>query len=175
MAYTKTTWQDLPNTTTPINATNLNKIENGIEAIDNDVSAINNNIGDLTDLETSDISSLVNAINSTLPKVLWENSNTTTNFAAQTVTLSEPIENFRYYIILFRHATDNTFLISNTSKVGYGMRVHADGWALMNHRDVTSISGTSCTFSDNKEFPTYGGNDRTANNRLIPFQIIGQY
>ena len=34
MAYTKTTWQDLPNTTTPINATNLNHIENGIK--DND-------------------------------------------------------------------------------------------------------------------------------------------
>jgi len=30
MSYTKTDWQNLPNTTTPINATNLNKIENGI-------------------------------------------------------------------------------------------------------------------------------------------------
>lgn len=30
MAYTKTDWKNLPNTTTPINATNLNKIENGI-------------------------------------------------------------------------------------------------------------------------------------------------
>lgn len=30
MAYTKTNWQNLPNTTTPINATNLNKIEDGI-------------------------------------------------------------------------------------------------------------------------------------------------
>lgn len=30
MSYTKTNWQDLPNTTTPINATNLNKMENGI-------------------------------------------------------------------------------------------------------------------------------------------------
>ena len=30
MAYTKTNWHDLPNTTTPINATNLNKMEQGI-------------------------------------------------------------------------------------------------------------------------------------------------
>lgn len=30
MAYTKTNWQDLPNTTTPINASNLNKMEQGI-------------------------------------------------------------------------------------------------------------------------------------------------
>lgn len=34
MAYTKTNWQDLPSQTTPINATNLNNIETGIE--DND-------------------------------------------------------------------------------------------------------------------------------------------
>lgn len=31
MAYTKTNWQDLPNNTTPINATRLNNIENGVE------------------------------------------------------------------------------------------------------------------------------------------------
>ena len=31
MAYSKTTWQDLPNTTTQINATNLNNIETGVE------------------------------------------------------------------------------------------------------------------------------------------------
>lgn len=31
MAYTKTNWQDLPSTSTPVNATNLNKMETGIE------------------------------------------------------------------------------------------------------------------------------------------------
>ena len=30
MSYTKTNWQNLPSTATPINATNLNKMENGI-------------------------------------------------------------------------------------------------------------------------------------------------
>ena len=30
MSYLKTNWQDLPNTTTPVNANNLNKMENGI-------------------------------------------------------------------------------------------------------------------------------------------------
>lgn len=34
MAYSKTTWEDLPSTNTPINATRLNNIESGIE--DND-------------------------------------------------------------------------------------------------------------------------------------------
>ena len=41
MSYTKTIWQDLPNTTTPINATNLNKMEQGIyDANDKNVITI---------------------------------------------------------------------------------------------------------------------------------------
>lgn len=39
--YTKTVWEDLPSEETPINAENLNKIENQIEAITNDVMASN--------------------------------------------------------------------------------------------------------------------------------------
>lgn len=35
MQYTKTTWADLPATTSPINASNLNKIENQLEALTN--------------------------------------------------------------------------------------------------------------------------------------------
>ena len=53
MAYTKTNWTD----TTPINTTNLNKIENGIAA--NDIA-----IGNLSNLNTSSKDNLVTAINS---------------------------------------------------------------------------------------------------------------
>ena len=53
MAYTKTNWTD----TTPINTTNLNKIENGIAA--NDTA-----IGNLSNLNTSSKDNLVGAINS---------------------------------------------------------------------------------------------------------------
>lgn len=38
MTYTKTIWKNLPDTTTPINATNLNNMENGIE------EAVNNRL-----------------------------------------------------------------------------------------------------------------------------------
>jgi len=53
MAYTKTNWV---NGQTPINESNLNKIENGI--YNNDA-----HIGDLNDLETDDKTNLVEAIN----------------------------------------------------------------------------------------------------------------
>ena len=35
MAYTKTVWQDLPDTSTPITADRLNNIENGVEEVSN--------------------------------------------------------------------------------------------------------------------------------------------
>lgn len=38
MAYTRVNWENLPSTNTPVNATNLNKIENELEFLDNNSS-----------------------------------------------------------------------------------------------------------------------------------------
>lgn len=43
MAYSKTNWQDLPSTTTPLNATNLNKIENQLEILSSTETVTNAN------------------------------------------------------------------------------------------------------------------------------------
>ena len=56
MAYIKTEWENEPSENTPLNAGNLNKIENGI--YNNSI-----NIGELEDLDTTDKSSIVAAIN----------------------------------------------------------------------------------------------------------------
>lgn len=56
MAYIKTEWENSPSKKTPVNATKLRKIENGIYT--NSV-----NIGELTDLNTEIKESLVEAIN----------------------------------------------------------------------------------------------------------------
>lgn len=44
MAYTKTNWQDLPNTTTPINASNLNNMEQGIYDLDTAVTNLQTDV-----------------------------------------------------------------------------------------------------------------------------------
>ncbi len=59
MAYSKTNWENAPSTNTPINAGNLNKIEEGI--YQNSLKA--DQVGDLSELETVDKTNLVSAIN----------------------------------------------------------------------------------------------------------------
>ena len=56
MAYVKTAWENEPSESTPVNASNLNKIEQGI--YNNSV-----NIGELEDLDTTLKTNLVGAIN----------------------------------------------------------------------------------------------------------------
>lgn len=56
MAYTPKNWKDLPDETTPIQASDLNHIEQGI-------GDLNTSIGDLNTLNTTEKSNLVGAIN----------------------------------------------------------------------------------------------------------------
>ena len=56
MAYTPKNWKDLPDETTPIQASDLNHIEQGI-------GDLNTSIGDLNTLNTTNKSSIVGAIN----------------------------------------------------------------------------------------------------------------
>lgn len=94
--YIKTTWENEPSESTPINASNLNKIEQGI--YDNSLGV--EKIGDITDLDTTDKTSVVNAINEVngnLPKItsLWSGSKSTTG----DVTLSEAYSNFDFLLV----------------------------------------------------------------------------
>lgn len=56
MAYTPKEWKDLPDETTPIQASDLNHIEQGI-------GDLNTKVGDLNTLNTTNKSSIVGAIN----------------------------------------------------------------------------------------------------------------
>lgn len=63
MSYIKTNWQNKPNQSTPINAANLNHIEDGIY----DVST---SIGDLNNLNTTEKSNIIGAINEVNSKTI---------------------------------------------------------------------------------------------------------
>ena len=44
MAYSKTNWENLPSTNTPLNKTNLNKIENELKDLDNNKVNVTDNV-----------------------------------------------------------------------------------------------------------------------------------
>lgn len=163
MAYTKTTWQDLPNTTTPVNATNLNKIENGIEAIDNDVSTINNNIGDLTDLETSDTSSLVSAVNSLRPIVLFEGASTNT-----TINLSDNVNNYTFIIITL-FASGEYFTVYCLAP--FNKKENATIWNGGSYLRGAEfiLNGTTLTFNWKK----YGNFSDTGTENITVYKVVG--
>ena len=105
MAYIPKEWKDLPDETTPIQASDLNHIEQGVSNLSTDVDTLNanvgdlstnvdtlnTNVGDLNTLNTTDKSSIVGAINESNARVgkkLWEG-----NFSSGSITV-EGISNY---------------------------------------------------------------------------------
>lgn len=72
MAYNKTTWENAPSTNTPINANNLNKIEEGI--YQNSLKA--DQVGTMSNLKTTDKNLLVNAINEIYDGIYYKDDDT---------------------------------------------------------------------------------------------------
>lgn len=83
MAYTRVNWENLPSTNTPVNATNLNKMDAGIKTLDDNYNAIlQSNITITSDYEIGDsgcfksqnsviIGFNINNSNSTFPTYAW--------------------------------------------------------------------------------------------------------
>jgi hypothetical protein len=77
MAYVKKIWKDYPDATTPILASDMSNIENGIEAVDTALETIENNVNNIEDgLET--VTNNVNngwiSLNGTFTYVSWYSS-----------------------------------------------------------------------------------------------------
>ena len=87
--------------TTPLSAANLTKMEDNIEEYIEDVS---NEVGDLSDLNTTDKTSVVNAINSLVPVVLYENEAGTNG----DITLNDSVENYTFIEVFYRN-NDNFY------------------------------------------------------------------
>lgn len=53
--YTRINWKQYPDTSTPRNAANLNKMDKGIDDLDNAIEVLNDNLGDIKRLLTGSI------------------------------------------------------------------------------------------------------------------------
>ena len=156
---------------TSLNPTSPNAVSN--QAITGSiVNSLNTAIGtteDYVPCGTKPVKELYEARNGV---VLWNNSNPTSSFAGQTVTLSETIENYNYYEVVFLVAT-NEPRINRTGKIlkTYSTRLQSSSTNIR-YRNVEVPSGTSLQFGVGNLIATYGTTS-TDNTMIIPLEIIG--
>ncbi len=108
--------------------------------------------------------------------VLWTNGDLTSSFAPQTVTLSDDIENYEYYEVLFKFSTSRSSTLSiSTGKIKTGMITVLSLPVGTNYsRTITSMSGKNFKFGPGGSYATYGTTTLTVDNTyLIPYKIIG--
>ncbi len=166
MSYTKQVWEDLPSLNTPITADRLNHMEDGIKGGNDLADNLNTSIGDLTELETTDKTNVVNAINenvnnlSKIGKVLWEGS-----FSTGTLTI--PHLNEYSLICVF---AGSLVMIGNQSYGGLTFRAwRSTSFASYGYRfTYNATNNTLTTDSDNP-----GASDGT--NQITITKIVGVF
>ena len=76
MAYKKVGWKDYPDTTTPVNATNLNQMDEGIAAVDQELTTQKENATDMQDM-IDQLNTGLSELNLKIPSKLSQLSNDT--------------------------------------------------------------------------------------------------
>lgn len=105
-------------------------------------------------------------LQNTLGKSLWENPNPTASFSSQTITLSESLENYNCYEIIFRqNRTSARYFTTGKIPVGYGtiLNVYSNNYRATG----TSVSGNTIYFEN------ASANGTTDNGYVIPVYVIG--
>lgn len=157
------TFKNKPDTTTPINAENLNYVQRMIKR---DIETVETNV---TDIETS-INDIETSINDIKGTILWENPNPTTDFAAQDITLSS--SDYDCYEVIYKQNT-NTNRALNTGKIvkGYGAVLN-EALSSSRYRAINYNSETSLNIGEGTSVTPYG-NTVPDNYQCIPLYIIG--
>lgn len=113
------------------------------------------------------------------PKVgktlLWTNSSPTTNFSAQTITLSKDASNYDVIYVVARYSTTDVLrgsLLLFPDGNTYPLTAHTIDNNYHRLRWVT-VNGMSVTFSISKIMTTNGSVGETTTNHLIPLEIYG--
>ena len=106
-----------------------------------------------------------NDINNIKRKVLWSNPDLTSSFPAQTITLSESLNNYEYYEIIFKQSTTNERnMTSGKIPVGHGTIL-----SYANSLRATSSTVGGTTFA----FENASNNGNADSGSIIPIYIIG--
>lgn len=140
------------------------------------------NIGNLSNLITDDKTSIVNAINEIDTKelgitgnILWTNPNPRNSFSSQTINLSESLNNYDAFEIIYRNSTSNVKdFNTGIIPVGHGTTMSALGGGVYFYRNTNdAISGSTITFDKGEMVSAQTGAVTDDNSRIIPIYVIG--
>jgi len=174
MAYNKTIWENKPSTNSPVNANNMNKIEQGIY----DSSLGVEKIGDITLLDTTDKTSVVNAINELVnkftPVVLY---NDTTGTTGNITDLSDNVSNYSYLEIFYKmtNTIQSTKISGNRASLIVHVTDTTSHETYIQFKEV-SFSGTTMTVNSSQEWENnWGSTGITAGNtnNIKVIKILG--
>lgn len=147
-----------------VQAADMNEIKTVVNANANVVGDGDNLVG---------ASTVVDYLNGrTFRKILWTNNNPTSSFSPQTVNLTETLDNYDAYEIIFLQSTtaQRTFS-TGVLPVGYGtimgMVTDVPKW----RPTAATVSGSSVDISNANYLNA--GTVTADNTALIPFYIIG--
>ena len=146
MSYTKTTWVN--NQPPYINADNLNKIENQLETNTNDISTNSSKIGNLSNLNTTEKSNLVGAINEVTTKQAWNLVDSKTGDT--TITLPNSFNELLIIVVVDNnsnvHFTFNIpYQILGSSVKGFNSGYYQNSGVLSNCRVLVSNTSANLT------------------------------
>lgn len=163
----KINFENYPSTNSPINATNLNLLQDNVE----------DDIGILNNLNTTDKSNSVNAINevNNIAKgsLLWKNQNSSNNFDGQTISLD--LSSYDIIEISFNEGLNCRFRVGIT---GYAYILQdANGnftGAPYVYLRRVAITTSGLEVGDCRgQNTSQSGSWTTNNSRLKPYYIIG--
>ena len=164
MAYIKTEWENSPSIKTPINANNLNKIENGIYM--NSV-----NIGELTGLNTTNKNSTVEAINENNSHIGDLSSLATTNKTSTTEAINETYNKInKVYTAKGDGTSDGVLIAEITFTNTYQRLVLIFATTLVGYTDATESGiyniGLSCDTSTSSHKVSYSVMGNASTDRI---------
>lgn len=112
-------------------------------------------------------------MNRTKADVLWTNSDTTSDFAGQTITLDESLDDYDMYEILYKQSTGNErILTTGKIPVGNGTFLGMITSSPTFRPTSVTVSGSTISFEDAKVMISVG-TTQVYNNLLIPMYVIG--
>lgn len=141
-------------------------------------SVVNTNygeVGDITNLNTTDKTSIVNAINSMQGTILWTNSSPSSSFSPQTITLSS--SDYDILEIIFDQGTSLDKQFSQRFIKGKGTFLQcflvSGNSIYFRWRNVTYVSNTEYRINDCYQQIAGSTSSAGANSGIIPLYVIG--